>query len=257
MSDLSIHFSKYLKFLIIITACVSAENLYAFNIDLTPTVFTFSGGPMWTSGGNTQTLDLANEITKTYIASHSQNAAANFEFFVGIQETLPKSLLGQLGLVLAKATNPQLSGDIWDDADPEFNNYVYHYNVNHFHLALQGKLLANCRWPVAPWISASAGLGFNRAQNFTNTPKIFEALPNSNFSNSTTISFVYTIGVGIQYRMIQNWQIGVGYEFADWGRSQLGKAAGQTTNNRLTRNHLYTNSLLINLTYDTEDMLQT
>lgn len=42
---------------------------------------------------------------------------------------------------------------------------------------------------------------------------------------------------------------GIGYEFADWGRSQLNRAPGQTLNSGLSLSHLYTNGFLFNLTY--------
>ena len=35
----------------------------------------------------------------------------------------------------------KLSGDIWDDADPQFDNYTYQYQIKHSHFALKGKLL--------------------------------------------------------------------------------------------------------------------
>ena len=45
----------------------------------------------------------------------------------------------------------------------------------------------------------------------------------------------------------QHWQIGVDYEFADWGKSQLGRASEQTLNGGLVLNHLYINGVLFNL----------
>ena len=44
-----------------------------------------------------------------------------------------------------------------------------------------------------PWVSASLGVGFNRAHDFTNTPLIFEALPNNNFEDHTKTAFTYTL----------------------------------------------------------------
>lgn len=42
--------------------------------------------------------------------------------------------------------------------------------------------------------------------------------------------------------------LGVGYEFADWGKSEPGRALGQTRNSGVDLNHLYTNGVLFNLT---------
>ena len=70
-----------------------------------------------------------------------------------------------------------------------------------------------------------------------------------NFTSNTTTAFTYTLGAGVQRHLNQHLQAGVGYEFADWGRSQLSRASGQTLNTGLSLSHLYTNGFLFNLTY--------
>ncbi|MFN7097540.1 MAG: outer membrane protein [Gammaproteobacteria bacterium] len=114
---------------------------------------------------------------------------------------------------------------------------------------MKGKLLGNWGWGFMPWVSASVGVGFNRAYSFTNTPTIFEALPSSNFTSNTTTAFTYTLGIGIQRALTKHWQIGAGYEFSDWGKSELGRATGQTMGSGLSLSHLYTNAFLLNLTF--------
>lgn len=208
-----------------------------------------SVGPVWQSNGNTQTFYLAPDVQKTYMANSSSNVMADGEIFLGLQKDLPRQLQGQLGLAVGIAGNAKLSGNIWDDADSQFNNYIYSYKVNHVHLALKGKLLANRGYWLTPWVSGSLGVGFNRAYSFSNTPTIFEAVPNNNFASNTETAFTYTLGAGVQRALNQHWQVGVGYEFADWGQSQLGRSSGQTLNSGLSLNHLYTNGFLFNLTY--------
>jgi opacity protein-like surface antigen len=212
-------------------------------------VGSIAAGPIWARGGETQTFYLAPEIEKTYAARKSTNAIASGELFVGIQKALASQWLGQLGLAAATTGNAKLLGVIWDDADPKFDNHSYQYKVRNTRIALKGKLLLDKGYWVMPWVSASLGIGFNRAHNFTNTPLIFEALPNSNFTNHTKTAFTYTLGAGVQKPISEHWQMGVGYEFADWGKSELNRAAGQTQNTGLTLNHLYTKGVLFNLTY--------
>ena len=100
-----------------------------------------------------------------------------------------------------------------------------------------------------PWISASAGVGFNHAYDYTNTPLIFEAVANPDFNDHIQTSFTYTLCAGLQKALNPHWQLGVGYEFADWGKSELGRTSGQAMNSGLVLNHLYTNGILFNLTY--------
>ena len=212
-------------------------------------VVTLSAGPVWESNGKTQTFFLTPEIEKTYTANQSTETLPFGELFLGIQNSLGEEFQGQWGLAIVTTGNANLSGEIWDDADSEFNNYTYKYQVKHTHLALKGKLLFEISCIVMPWISGSAGLGFNEAHSFTNTPTISEAVQNPNFSSNTKTSFTYTVGAGIDYKLTKNWQVGVGYEFADWGKSQLARASGQTLSSGLILNHLYTNGFLLNITY--------
>ncbi|WP_133135275.1 outer membrane protein [Legionella rowbothamii] len=209
----------------------------------------FSVGPAWQSGGSTQSFYLDSDIEKTYAANKSTHAMADFGVLLGAQYSLNPTLITQFGLAVGATTDTSLSGEIWDDADPQFNNFIYSYKLQHTHLAVKGKLLADMGYMVMPWISASVGVGFNHAYAFNNVPIIEEAIKNPNFSAHTQTSFTYTLGAGIQRSLTEHIQVGIGYEFADWGKSSLGKASGQTMNTGISLNHLYTNGFLVNLTY--------
>ena len=201
------------------------------------------------TAGEIQAFFLAPEIEKTYSARKSTDALASDELFVGLQKSLTSQWLWQLGLAAATTGNAKLQGVIWDDADPQFANYSYLYKVRNTRVAVKGKLLLDKGYWLMPWVSASLGAGFNRAHDFTNTPLIFEVLPNNNIEDHIKTAFTYTLGAGVQKSISEHWQFGVGYEFADWGKSELGRASGQTLNTGLTLNHLYTNGVLFNLTY--------
>lgn len=209
----------------------------------------FSAGPVWEDGGATQTFYITPDIEKSYRANKTTKTLGDFEVFLGGQHALSPELLGQLGLAVGATTDATLSGIIWDDADPAFNNFSYRYKVQHTHVAAKGKLLADIGCWVMPWVSGSIGVGFNNASNFHNTPLIEEALASANFKSHTETTFTYTVGAGIQKALTAHWQVGAGYEFADWGKSHLNRAAGQTLNQGLRLNHLYTNGVLFNVTY--------
>lgn len=212
-------------------------------------VASLSVGSVWGSTGNTQTFYLAPNIEKTYAANHTSHALVDGEIFLGIQRPLREKLEGQMGLAVATTGHASLSGYIWDDAEAQFNNYTYSYQVRHTHVALKGKLLMDRGYIVMPWVSSSLGVGFNQAGSFSNTPTISEAVVMSNFVSHTTTAFTYTLGVGLARNISAHWHGGIGYEFADWGKSQLNRALGQTLNSGLSLSHLYTNGFLLNLTY--------
>jgi len=56
-------------------------------------------------------------------------------------------------------------------------------------------------------------------------------------------------GIGIQKAINPSFQVGVGYEFANFGKAQLNPAAGQTVNGGLSALHVFTNQLLFNVSY--------
>lgn len=213
-------------------------------------VVSLSGGPVWENAGQTQTVYLTPDIEKTYVATNKTNTLADGEFFIGVQGPSYAGLEGQLGFAVATTSNANLSGNIWDDADPTFNNYIYGYQVQHTHIAVKGKLLTDHAWyTLKPYVSGSVGVGFNRAQNFKSMPIIFEAVETPNFGSYTSTAFTYTVGAGLQKNLDRHVQVGIGYEFADWGRNHLGRSAEQTIGSGLALNHLYTNGVLFNLTY--------
>lgn len=209
-----------------------------------------SAGPVWTDNpGQLQTFFLTPEIEKTYVPAKSSSTVGDVELLLGAQNAIYPNLLAQFGLAVGITGNAGLAGIIWDDADPQFDNYLYRYRVQHTHVAAKGKLLADMGYWVMPWVSASIGVGFNDAHSYTNTPLIFEAIENPNFRSHTTTAFTYTVGAGLQKAIGENWQVGAGYEFADWGKSRLGRAPAQTLGQGLRLNHLYTNGVMFNLTY--------
>lgn len=209
----------------------------------------FSVGPVWQNGGSTQSFYLDPDIEKSYVANKTTHALADFGVLLGAQYSLNPTLITQFGLAVGATTDTNLSGEIWDDADPQFNNFTYSYKLQHTHLAVKAKLLADMGYVVMPWVSGSVGVGFNHAYAFNNVPIIEEAIKNPNFSARTQTSFTYTVGAGIQRSLTDHIQVGIGYEFADWGNSSLGRAEGQSMNEGISLNHLYTNGFLINLTY--------
>lgn len=212
-------------------------------------VATLSMGPVWQNSGKTQTLLLTPRIKKTYTNNNSVPALFDGEVFLGIQKSFSERLHSQVGLALAAATNATFSGDVWDDGNPIFNNYTYTYKVQHTHLAVKGKLLDDIGYWLIPWVSGSLGVGFNDAHSFHDTPINPDASQTPDYGSNTSTTFTYTLGAGFQKAINVNWQVGIGYEFADWGRSKLGGALGQTLDNHLTLNHIYTNGVLFNLTY--------
>jgi len=162
---------------------------------------------------------------------------------------LTQPVMAQLGLVVAWSGDADVSGDVWEDANPNFNNFNYAYKINHTYVALKARLVAEFDYVLEPYVSGSLGVGFNRAYNYAETPKIPEEVPAPSFAAYTKTAFSYTLGVGLQKPIMSHLQAAVGYEFSDWGQNQLGRAVGQTMNQGLSSKHMYAQQVQCSLFY--------
>ncbi len=213
-------------------------------------IIALSAGPAWENAGQTQTFYLQPSIENTYAANHHIQTIFNGEIFVGSQHHLHEDYQGQLGITVAGISKVSMTGQIWNDADPMFNNFNYAYTLQNTRLAVQGQLLKDCKfYKIQPYLNLSLGISFNHAYNYRSLPLLYESLPAPNFTPHTSASFSYTVGAGIQRKLNKSLSAGVGYQFADWGYHRLGLAPNQTLGHGLVMNNFYTNSLLFNLTY--------
>ena len=213
-------------------------------------VATLSAGPAWYNQSNTQSIALQPDFINTYVEHTPTQILASGEFFLGLQQTVNALWLTQFGVAVSTDSSARIQGDVWELADPTFDNFTYQYKIIHTHVAAKGKLLS--RWfskTVLPYVAGSIGVGFNQAYQFTVTPTIYAAVAPPPFAQNTQTSFTYTVGAGIQKVITTHWQTSIGYEFGDWGKSQLSPAVGQTINTGLSLNHLYTNQLQFGITY--------
>ncbi|MBA3536475.1 MAG: porin family protein [Tatlockia sp.] len=212
-------------------------------------VVTLSLGPVWTNPGKSQTILLQKDLPQTYTSNRQSNTLFSGELFAGLQAPLFNRFHVQFGLTVAATTSANLSGDVWQNANPEYDNFVYSYKISHSRVAMKAKLLTDFQNVVQPYISVSVGPGFNQAFHYSSMPKIPEVFEEAPFNPRTIAALTYTLGAGIQKSIYNHWAMGAGYEFADWGRSKLARAFNQTLESGLRLNHHFTHQLQISLTF--------
>lgn len=212
-------------------------------------VGSLSIGPIWHSNSTSQTLLLSADNLKAYVGNNKTQTEIMGELFLGLARTLNPGWIGQLGLSVATATPTTQSGVIWNDANPNLANLNYSYQIRHTRFAVKGKIQA-AQWGwFNPFIFGSAGVSYNQTRNFSNTARINLALPHANFNNRTTTGFSYSFGLGGQIPISSNASIGIAYEFADWGKSELAPGLGQSVSAALPRNNFVTHGAIVNFTY--------
>lgn len=238
--------------LLISAACLSAHAIAGG-----PSVFakhnipvvTLSVGPGWYLPSTTQTIALEPDVIKTYVDDGKTRVLTSAELFFAIQCYAGAQIYSQTGITAGYAGNAALRGDIWEDNNPNFNNYFYRYQINHGRVGIKEKLIGDWGYFVQPYISGSFAVAFNNAFDFTISPKITEEVAAPAFTSNTKTGFAYTVGAGMQVNLTKCWQAGVGYELLELGKSQLGAAAGQLVNQGIRVTHLYAHQLQFSLSY--------
>jgi opacity protein-like surface antigen len=210
-------------------------------------VITFSGGVAFATAGQNQYLYPSPVPAFQYYAYNSSSStAATGEIFFGLQEALSPNWVGQLGLSLAGMTDVKVTGSTNVNGNP--NAYDYSYKVSHGRLALRGKLIAECVKSMQPYVTGSLGVAFNDSHDYIpvwNNASVDAPLW---YGSNVTTAFPYSVGLGVQKNINKNWQAGVGYEFADLGKSYL-NGDGVVLGKGLRLTHLYTNQVLLSVSY--------
>ncbi len=212
-----------------------------------------SGGPAWQSGGKTQTLTLQPVVQNTYVPNSAYTALGSGAIFLAVQTPFYKTLEGAVGVAFTGSGTAKMRGDVWQDASPNFSNFTYNYKVNQFRVAFKARVVeTEPKYKfkgLQPYLSGEVGGGFNRSTGYYTTRTIDTAVLQPPFVSNTVSSVSYAFGAGLQGKVNSHFQVAVGYEFADWGKYQLGPANGQTTQARLGASNLYVNELQFSILY--------
>ncbi len=208
-------------------------------------LFAFSIGPAWSRNGQSQTLTLQPGVVNTYSAKIENNVFPYMEALIGMERQLSQMVYAQLGVEVGGGSTARFRGTITQANNPNYNEDTYSYNVNELRVLAKGKVLFDLNfYATRPFLSAGIGMGFNHAYSYATQPSssfIFKA--------NTKMALASTLGVGFEEVINDHWHAAIGYEFANWGRSQLDAATNQSTTPGLVENNIYINSVLISLLY--------
>lgn len=215
-------------------------------------MWTIAGGPAWTASGETMLLTDKLGSPQTYYTSGDQQSHLGVgELFLGFYKELNNAVQGQLGVEVAYGGNVKLSGHILVDNNTNTSNADYSYQVYQVRAAIKGKLVL-VDLPVSsliqPYASLGLGVGFNNSMNYTLSPSN-KSQVYPLFSNKTVNAFTYTAGGGFQIPVNPFMQLGIGYEYASWGKSQLGNASGLMNLPVPSLDTINVNTLLVSLSY--------
>lgn len=256
-------FRMNLKKIIIASLLASTYPLYAGSMSSLAVgegwvpVITLSAGPAWSSPGKSQ--DFYNTSgaliqSNRFVDISDSNTLGTGEIFFSLQHRLSQFLMGRLGIAIAGASDVRTRGTVTLNGQENVASYAY--KINHGRVAIKGLLAADSHeFFVQPYISGSLGIGFNHSHSFYTSPQITLAatgIPSAlfDYASNTEQGFAFTLGAGILKRLNQNWEVGIGYEFADWGKSTLSSNLPTPWNYSPPHlNKVYTHELQFSLSY--------
>jgi hypothetical protein len=210
-----------------------------------------SGGPSWANTGSIQIIVLQPDLSNNYNPNNlnNSNIIGNGELFAGMQKSFFPQVQSQFGLAIYVSSFAKLNGFIQQNGDSGFQNYSYKYKIQHSHVALKSKWIAENSYNMNPYISGSIGVGFNRSYGYESTPLIFQVVPNPPFQSRSQVALTYSLGAGFQHIVNQHLSMGLGYQLVSWGANSLDRAEGQTLGKGLSLSTLYTHGVEFNVSY--------
>lgn len=226
--------NKSFKYLLLL--CI-APAAFAFG-EFQP-IMTISAGPAWENNGDPKTFTVPPAIEQHYTVDDGTNTLLQGEIFFASGFDVAPTWHMNLGLALGAVEVAEISGHVLQDG---VDVGTYQYNVSHLRGVVKDQILFNFGSPFQPWASVSLGASFNHAYHYTSDIE-------PTFRSEIMPTFTYGLGIGFQYVFSDNFQIGIGYEFTDWGMNELDEPVGYTGNDYLSSKHFYTNALMFNFAY--------
>ena len=229
----------------------SDHTTYILDIKRYQPLISVSIGPDFVHKGDDQLLMLLPPYQDHYTGYGAWETVADAGGFIGVEFTLTDKLSTQLGI--SGYVNSELTqqGHVWLFSVPQFDDLTYAYHVHHSRVMATGKILGTMfqYHAMHPYFSWEVGAAFNRVngyQELSFTPSVSARAP---FADHSQTSFVWGLGLGMDYNLSAHVRLGAGYQFADLGSASLGLTPAEATSQTLNLSHLYTNQLRFQLTY--------
>jgi hypothetical protein len=95
------------------------------------------------------------------------------------------------------------------------------------------------------------GIGWsqNKASDYKETLVYEFAIPNEPFEDKTKNSFTYSLGFGMEAALTDHIRAGIGYQYSDLGRVELGHSPSQTSTENFSTSQTPAHEVLGSLTY--------
>lgn len=239
------HEDEHMRYLLKFLSCwLLAYDSYSASNPYKNLVFTFSGGPGWSSPFQANIVSTnENPYHQVQFFYPNIQTMGIGEFFISSANPFYKNIYGQFGGAISGAG--AASSDVNLDFYDEFSQYNYH--LTQYRVAFRGKLFTKS-FDYNPYVTSSVGAGFTSLKPENNLNYGYQI----SIIDDTAYSLNYTFGVGIQHTLNQRWSFSIGYEYYNWGKADTNLVPNvhkKTINIQLPT----MNVLLLSLSYQTAD----
>ena len=157
----------------------------------------------------------------------------------------------QTGLAYYQTQNFDIKGVEETFSQPALANRNFEYSVRNIRVLWENKLLREVDEHIYVYLFLGLGVNINSAFDYknqqANSPGV---LPNPAFDDNTQYSFSYSVGFGAEMDVMEDLRAGVGYQFSDLGRVELGEIdSALASSQTLEHSNTLTNEFIFNLTY--------
>jgi opacity protein-like surface antigen len=155
----------------------------------------------------------------------------------------------QVGISYHYISSMDVNGILEQGVSSPYYQSTYSYSVNSSQYLVEAKLHREF-YQYFPYVFLGLGVASNTAHDYsTAVPSYLAVTPN--YSNRTTNSFTYSLGLGVDYFVMPKLSIGLGYRFINLGNVGLGSGVIRSTRvgAELTQSNLYINTLLAQFNY--------
>lgn len=218
-------------------------------------VAALTGGVVWSPdmGGS---ADFQTGFTRfTYEPEEGNQTQGVYGGFLGGEWRMSPAWDLQLGLGYYQTSTFNTEGTLTQGVSaPSYNAFNYTYDVISRQLLAEGKVLMNWAKRYHPYISVGLGVAFNTAQDYKvdiGPPLTFSPA----YDDHTERSFTYSIGLGMDYDITHYLRFGIGYRFADLGKTELGDGQVGAPGSYVavpeapSQRHFYSQEILAQLTW--------
>lgn len=141
--------------------------------------------------------------------------------FLGAESEVIEDWLFQFGIGYDVVNFDTIKGDVLGNDHDDYDGIDYQYQLHHQRLNAEFKLLREIdNW--LPYVTASLGAAWNKTSDYKEvSDTVGELARDDLFESTNEADFSFSVGLGIEREITENWRWGLGYLYTDAGDANL------------------------------------